>query len=155
MNGKKRKIAMITISILLLAVVSVFFMMGKFSARQTPLGVGSEQDFICGSNPNCVSSVGVQTSRQSVEPLNLAGLENAERSLLNAVRATGGQIRNIDAGMLTAEYKSTVFGFVDDVLIKIDDSGQRADIISRSRVGYSDFGVNRKRVEKVRDALVR
>ena len=92
---------MITISILLLAVVSVFFMMGKFSARQTPLGVGSEQDFICGSNPNCVSSVGVQTSRQSVEPLNLAGLENAERSLLNAVRATGGQIRNIDAGMLT------------------------------------------------------
>ena len=146
---------MTTISILLLVVVSVFFIMGRYSARQSPLALGGEQEMTCDAKPNCVSSARVQTPGQLIEPLNLAGLEKAESSLLNAVRATGGQIVNNDAGVISAEYRSAVFRFVDDVLIKVDDSGQRADIISRSRVGYSDFGINRLRVERIRDALTR
>lgn len=49
-------------------------------------------------------------------------------------------------------YVAKIFVFKDDVDLKLiplgDDSTELA-IYSRSRVGYSDFGVNQKRVEKL------
>jgi len=46
---------------------------------------------------------------------------------------------------------SNIFKFVDDVEIRRD--GNVCQIRSGSRVGYSDFGVNRKRVETIRRAV--
>ena len=46
---------------------------------------------------------------------------------------------------------SKIFKFVDDVEIRQD--GDVCQIRSGSRVGYSDRGVNRKRVEIIRKAM--
>jgi uncharacterized protein (DUF1499 family) len=54
-------------------------------------------------------------------------------------------------GQIVAEATSRLFGFVDDVVIRIslDDRGfTRVDLSSHSRVGRYDFGVNRRRVQR-------
>ena len=50
---------------------------------------------------------------------------------------------------LHAEYQSSVFRFVDDVEFYVDAENSLIHFRSASRVGYSDWGVNRQRMEKL------
>ncbi|MFP3434908.1 DUF1499 domain-containing protein, partial [Paraburkholderia sp. SIMBA_061] len=54
---------------------------------------------------------------------------------------------------LYAEFKSKLMGFVDDVEFHKDDVNQVINVRSASRLGKSDLGVNRKRVEEIRQQL--
>jgi len=54
---------------------------------------------------------------------------------------------------LHVEFRSTLFRFVDDVEFVIDEPQGLIHIRSASRVGYSDLGANRKRMEKIRLAF--
>lgn len=54
---------------------------------------------------------------------------------------------------LYAEFKSKLLGFVDDVEFLIDDSAKVIHVRSASRLGQSDLGVNRNRVETIRAKL--
>ena len=54
---------------------------------------------------------------------------------------------------LHAEFKIAVFGFVDDVECVLEPESGTIQIRSASRVGHSDLGVNRRRVEKIRAAF--
>lgn len=51
---------------------------------------------------------------------------------------------------LHIECKSAIIGFVDDLEFYFS-KGKDIQVRSASRLGYSDFGVNRKRVEKLRE----
>ena len=53
---------------------------------------------------------------------------------------------------LHAEFASAIWRFVDDVEFSFDDHAKLIHVRSASRLGYSDFGVNRKRVEAIRTA---
>jgi len=53
---------------------------------------------------------------------------------------------------LHIEFTSAFFRFVDDVEFFVDDTEKKIHVRSASRIGYSDFGVNRGRVEKIRSA---
>jgi uncharacterized protein (DUF1499 family) len=54
---------------------------------------------------------------------------------------------------LHAEMRSLLFRFVDDIeFFLVADKGL-IHVRSASRAGYSDFGVNRKRVERIRTAF--
>ena len=55
---------------------------------------------------------------------------------------------------LYAEFRSKMFRFVDDVEFLVDAREGHIDVRSASRVGYSDMGVNRKRIEEIRKALI-
>lgn len=67
----------------------------------------------------------------------------------------GARIAEEKAGYLRAEYRSALFGFVDDVELLLDEAAKRIDVRSASRTGYFDFGVNRRRVEEIRDRFAR
>jgi len=54
---------------------------------------------------------------------------------------------------LHAEARSRVFRFVDDVEFVLDPGARVIQVRSASRVGYSDFGVNRRRVERLGKAF--
>ena len=54
---------------------------------------------------------------------------------------------------LHAEIKSKLFGFVDDLELLVDEIHGVVQVRSGARVGWSDLGVNRKRVETLRDAF--
>ncbi|WP_420597789.1 DUF1499 domain-containing protein [Neptuniibacter sp.] len=70
--------------------------------------------------------------------------------LLNSVRAT---VTETEGNYIRVKFVSLIFRFVDDVEFLILEKGPNEVLIhvrSASRLGYSDFGVNRKRVEKIR-----
>lgn len=48
---------------------------------------------------------------------------------------------------LAATFTSSLFKFVDDFELRLDNDGNKLHIRSASRLGYSDFGVNKRRVE--------
>ncbi|HEY5930035.1 MAG TPA: DUF1499 domain-containing protein, partial [Burkholderiales bacterium] len=54
---------------------------------------------------------------------------------------------------LHVEYESALLGFVDDVEFYLPAYDKAIQVRSASRIGYSDFGVNRKRIENVRARL--
>jgi uncharacterized protein (DUF1499 family) len=53
-----------------------------------------------------------------------------------------------------AEFTSAFFRFVDDVEFYFDDKAKTLHVRSASRIGRSDFGVNRKRIEELRSRFL-
>jgi uncharacterized protein (DUF1499 family) len=49
------------------------------------------------------------------------------------------------------EFTSALFRFVDDVEFHFDDTTKTIHLRSASRTGYSDLGLNRRRIEHIRE----
>ncbi|NDY59068.1 DUF1499 domain-containing protein, partial [Desulfovibrio sulfodismutans] len=56
-------------------------------------------------------------------------------------------------GYFRVEFRSKILGFVDDVEFYLPEDQDVIHIRSAARLGYYDFGVNRRRVEKIRALL--
>lgn len=56
-------------------------------------------------------------------------------------------------GYFAAEFRSLILRFVDDVIFSFDESAHLIHFRSASRKGYSDFGVNRKRMQQIAAAF--
>ena len=100
-----------------------------------------------GAKPNAVCSEADTPSADQVEPL-----RGTLAEVRQALEATGGTITTETDDYLAATYASKLFRFVDDVEVR-DAGGGVVHIRSASRVGYSDMGANRKRVERIRRKL--
>lgn len=100
-----------------------------------------------GSRPNAVSSESGTSERRKVMPFKAVTLDK----VLTAVNVTGGEIVSQQSNYASAIYRSKLMGYVDDVEFRV--SGKTVHVRSASRVGYSDRGANRARVESIRDAL--
>jgi uncharacterized protein (DUF1499 family) len=105
----------------------------------------------CPDRPNCVSSLS-DDKEHFIAPLTYEGsMAEADARLLSVLEQMKGvKIVSRTDTSIHAEFTSTVFGFVDDVDFRFDAADRRIDLRSASRVGYTDFGVNRKRVEEIR-----
>ena len=106
----------------------------------------------CPPKPNCVSSLNTE-GRRLVAPLQFTGSAEAARSRLLDVLGSlkGAHIIISDGDYIHAEFVSSLFKFTDDVEFLIDESTQTIQLKSASRAGSYDFGVNRKRVNLIRD----
>ncbi|HEX5055222.1 MAG TPA: DUF1499 domain-containing protein [Gammaproteobacteria bacterium] len=108
----------------------------------------------CPDSPNCVVSEN-DTAASRIEALRFEGApDRAWSLLLQAVERNGGSIREDRDGYLWATFTSRIFRFVDDVEFRLDAAHRVIQVRSASRAGYSDFGINRERVEKLRAAFV-
>jgi len=104
----------------------------------------------CPNSPNCVSSESDSASSR-IEPLTFQGPpEKAWSDLKETIPELGGKIQEEHDGYLWAIFTSKVFRFVDDVEFRMVSADGIVHVRSGSRVGYSDLGVNRRRVEKLR-----
>ncbi len=107
----------------------------------------------CPAAPNCVVSRNADAAH-AVAPLKLAGDPAAEwLALREVIQQLGGQLKRGDQHYLHFEFRSRIFGFVDDVECLLNEAAGQVEIRSASRVGHSDLGVNRRRVEAIRSAL--
>jgi uncharacterized protein (DUF1499 family) len=106
----------------------------------------------CPEKPNCVSSLATDT-RHFIEPLQFTGEPVDAWARLKAIlqRQTRTRIVAEQDGYLHAEFRSAVFRFVDDVEFAMQEELMVIHVRSASRTGYSDFGVNRRRVERLRE----
>jgi uncharacterized protein (DUF1499 family) len=131
--------------------------MGLFSGKR-PGNLGAVRGRLAPpkSTPNCVSSQADLGDRTHyVEPLRFAGEPAHAWAVLDGV-VRGMERVNVvhaDAAYLYAEFTSWLVGYVDDVEFLLDPSGRVIHVRSASRLGIRDFGVNRARVEAVRERL--
>ena len=77
----------------------------------------------------------------------------AWKKLTKIITRQGGEVQQDDGSYLHATFTSPVFRYVDDVELRLDEDHGLIHIRSASRVGRSDFGVNRKRIERIIQAL--
>jgi uncharacterized protein (DUF1499 family) len=89
-----------------------------------------------------------------VQPLNYTGsMEAAQKALAKIISASGsGAVVENTPGYLRAEYTSQIFRYVDDVEFLLQED-RVIQVRSSSRVGYYDFGANRKRIEDIRKSF--
>ena len=133
------------------ACVIMLCMMGSSAADNTPTPLAP-----CPDSPNCVSSLAPDSDREHyIAPFSFSGdpaaaWQRLRTAVLAEKRVTIVQERK---GYLHAEMRSLIFRFVDDVEFSLAADADLINVRSASRMGYSDFGVNRKRVERIRAAF--
>jgi uncharacterized protein (DUF1499 family) len=128
-------------------------MIGLFGQRSKAGGVVDGRLTACPVSPNSVSSVAPASDKTHfIEPVRFSGFAgDAWRRLCDAV-ATQSRVRIVERRdtYLHAEFRTAVLRFVDDVEFLLDTAQQVIHIRSASRLGRSDFGVNRRRIEAIR-----
>lgn len=108
----------------------------------------------CPSSPNCVSSVTTNAEKRvPAFELNELSVADFQNQLVTAIESDGGVVKDSRQGYLWATYTSTVFRFIDDIEWLYNAQSHQMDVRSASRTGYSDLGVNGKRVERLRRVL--
>ena len=108
----------------------------------------------CPQRPNCVSSE-ARDARHAIAPMQLKG---AATGGWDVVRKVVGDLPRTTIvaetdRYLHAECTSRLFGFIDDLELQLDPETGVIAVRSASRIGYSDLGVNRRRVENLRAEL--
>lgn len=135
-----------------LIVVSLLILSCASRGKQPP-GLVNGHLAPCPASPNCVSSED-PASKAFTPPLTFEGEASvAWATLKHVIVQQGGTIREDDTAYLWATFSSRLFRFIDDVELRLDTDNQRIHVRSAARVGYSDLGVNRKRVEVLRQAF--
>ena len=81
-------------------------------------------------------------------------IENARQKLIDILKKSrGARVVSIEKSYLHAEFRSLIFRFVDDVEFYFPVEESVIHVKSASRTGYYDFGVNRRRLERLRSAF--
>jgi len=129
----------------------VVMMVGCSGNRPSPVEVTGGRLAPCPDSPNCVSSQSPD-KRQAIEPLRYEGAaEAAMQALIEVIREMKRtHIQTVQPRYIHAEFTSLLFRFVDDVEFLQDEAAKTIHVRSASRVGTSDLGVNRRRVERIR-----
>lgn len=125
-------------------------------AGTQPSNLGVEQNRLipCPSTPNCVSSQS-ENLDQYIKPLMNPDGQITVTKLKEVIESQPRtQIIAQTDDYLYAQFTSRWFGFVDDVEFYFNpEKPGRIDVRSASRLGESDLGVNRKRIETLRELL--
>ncbi|OPY05474.1 MAG: hypothetical protein A4E66_02435 [Syntrophus sp. PtaB.Bin001] len=140
------------IALLLIVTVICILLLTLISCTAKPPKTGLIDGRLraCPGTPNCVSSEDPNVSAR-IAPLAFQGPpETAWKNLKEAVRDLDGSIQEEQGNYLRATFTSRIFHFVDDVEFRMVAAEKLIHVRSASRVGHSDLGVNRKRVERLR-----
>ena len=147
------------IILIIIAVILVISLIANISlaikSQKMPDTLGLKEGELgrCPDTPNCVCSEkhSKDDKIHFIEPLRVR-TEKRFNELKQVIIDQGGTIITDEPHYMHATFTSTIFRFVDDVEVRYVPEKKTAHIRSASRMGHSDFGVNRKRVEKIRIA---
>jgi len=137
--------------------VSVILNLSACSERNSPESSRSTESIVpCPTSPNCVSSDATD-KMQHISPFQLATSAEKAWPIVQEViiQIPRCNIVQQTDSFLQVECRSAVFGFVDDLKLQLRASQGIIAVYSGSRFGYSDFGVNRDRIEVLRAALIK
>lgn len=110
----------------------------------------------CPSSPNCVSSQEDPADAEHyISPIDYDGPIDAALDAIagvieNAARAT---ITDRTENRIDAVFRTMIWRFKDDVTFLVDPDDGKIHWRSASRVGHSDLGANRKRIESLRPLI--
>lgn len=129
----------------------LFFLLACSAGNEVAPGIKSGELPPCPDKRNCVSSRSTDPSH-AIAPLRYDGSsEKAKQDLIKTIEALKrARVVLVEGDFIHAEFTSAFFRFVDDVDFILDDRTKTIHVRSASRVGNSDLGVNRRRVEDIR-----
>jgi len=151
---------LVTFAVVAGLIVLAVFGLGILSHYRVPdLGLKDGRLLSCPDKSNCVCSE-IYPDRQpghEIPPVRVNGgdIDLPWKMLKESIVKSGGRVVAEREGYLHAEFTSKIFRFVDDLEMRLDRENGEIHIRSASRVGHSDFGVNRKRVEGIWQQLGR
>jgi uncharacterized protein (DUF1499 family) len=119
--------------------------------RPLNLGVSDGTLALCPDKPNCVSSDAKDIKHQIQNYTLALATDQAWQAVRESVlKLPRTKVVNESDGYLYVECRSAVFGFVDDLELYLRPGTGFIAIRSAARLGFSDLGVNRKRIEQLR-----
>ena len=143
------------ITILVVVVLIALIMVGKASRTAPTLGIFDGRLLACPDKENCVCSEFIENAEHFIEPfeISIKPDEGSAARISATFVELGGEIQSEQKDYIAATFTSSLFGFIDDLEVRIDRDNAVLHFRSASRVGYSDFGANRKRVELIKARL--
>lgn len=137
-----------TFIIILILIVAIIVIRSTSRTGEAP-GLVKGLLLRCPDKPNCVCSEFPQDTNHYIDPITIP--QNVTFDFLpilkNVILEMGGSVLVERNNYIAATFTSTLFKFVDDLEIRVDMSHHVIHVRSASRVGYSDMGVNKKRME--------
>ncbi len=120
------------------------------SITKKPIGITNGKFHPCPKSPNCISTQSTD-EKHKMNPLSYnTSLEEAKAKILKIINSLKkNKIITDTNNYLHFEFRTVLFRFVDDVEFYFDDSEKIIHFRSAARIGYSDLGVNRKRMKNI------
>ena len=133
----------------------ILFMFNCAGTRPTNLGLTNGTLIPCPESPNCVNSQIDKSDSHFIEPIKYTkDLKSAIGDLKTVISKMPKTNLVVEKeSYLYFEFTSKLMGYVDDVEFYFDDLNKTIHVRSASRLGKSDLGVNRKRIESIRSEL--
>ena len=127
-----------------------FLAMIRISHSAPSLGLNQGKLKPCPDSPNCVCS---ENNPADALQLRNYDSEQAWHRLQNIITDQGGHIIENTDSYLRAEFHSKWLGFIDDLEARLDKQQDVIHLRSASRTGYYDFGVNRNRIDTIKEKM--
>lgn len=137
--------------VIMAGLILAVFIIGCTGKRPTNIGVHDGSLIPCPSKPNCVSSTAADEKHFS-ESFQYATDRTTAIQCLKEIILSQKRTKIVKEtdDYLHAEYTTACMRFVDDVEFYFPPNEPVVHFRSASRLGYSDLGVNRKRIEGLR-----
>lgn len=140
------------IAIILLLIALSPYALSATSWKRPQLGLVRGRLWGCPNQPNCACSEYRRTIA-FVPPIEFEGEPVKAWEMMQTLIDRMPRSKVIDRrdGYLHIEVSSPIYRFVDDVELRLDRANRLIHVRSAARIGYSDLGVNRRRVETIRE----
>ena len=161
-NARDIKRVLLGLSLLVAGVIAGIALHTAFAegdtvfACQRPAGLGVTEGRLAPpkSSPNCVSSQADPADAEHyIAPIGFSGGAPEAMAALREIVAANKRANVVrqEPAYLYAEFRSKLLGFVDDVEFFAVEKEGVIHVRSASRLGRRDFGVNRARIEAIRE----
>lgn len=152
-----KQIGSFAVIAIVLAIAFLLWSNNIFAGKSpTNIGVNNGRLAACPATPNCVSSQAPTSDTQhAIAPLSFSSDAPTTMAKLKQAIAVMPRTNIIKEtnDYLYVEFASKLMGFVDDVEFYLDNETKTIQVRSASRLGESDLGVNRQRIEEIRSKL--
>ncbi len=149
-----RRMIYLIVALVLLSPVIVLAILSLLAKKPANLGVVNGRLASCPNSPNCVSTQAADADHR----IEAIPFDDAPDQAIGRLKTIIGAIPRMKIVTETEDYihaeaTSRLFRFVDDVEFFVDRKAKVIHFRSASRVGHSDLGKNRARMEQIREAV--
>ncbi|OKH54619.1 hypothetical protein NIES2101_07375 [Calothrix sp. HK-06] len=135
-------------------IFGIFLILASIALPADALGINEGHLENCPASQNCVVSQDADI-KHTIDPISYHIDRNKARETVLKVLTVVPRTEIVEQtdNYIHALSKSRIFRFVDDVEFYFPENENLIHIRSASRLGESDLGVNRRRMEQIRLAL--
>ncbi|MDQ7001983.1 MAG: DUF1499 domain-containing protein [Ghiorsea sp.] len=124
-------------------------------SQKMPSDLGLQDGVLrpCPESPNCLCSEAHTKHDDMHYTAPIQGDKTMWLTLKIELEEQGGELVTHNNDYLHFTFSTPIMHYVDDVELRFDEASQLIHIRSASRIGRSDFGVNRARIKAIKQAL--